>query len=109
MLSLGVENEETKKVLQSFYDLRDTLKYQYNADFLKWLIDLGKANSLTAIPTKLRKPGKRRATNIVPATTILLSKKDGHCEEFGKLVDTEGDHLHDLATTSTGARPTEER
>ena len=70
---------------------------------------MGKANSSMAIPKKLRKPGKCSVTNIVPATTILLTKKDGHCEEFGKLVDTEGDHLQDLATTSTGARPTEER
>eukprot|EP00795_Rhopilema_esculentum_P011014 gene11014-19857_t len=99
-------NEKSAAVV---FDLKDTLKYQYKANFLKWLIDLGKANSSTAIPTKLRKPGDRSATNIVPVLTILLLKKDGYCEGFGKLVDTEGDHLHDLATTSIGARPTEER
>ena len=105
VLSLGTDYEKTKKVLQSFYDSRDELGYQYNADFLKWLIDLGRVNASAAIPTKLRKPGKRSANakNAVTSNfTILLSKEDGHYEEFGRR-DPENDQPHDPVPTSAAA------
>ena len=37
-LGLGVEKEETRRVLNDFYKLRNDLGYCFNVDLLAWLL-----------------------------------------------------------------------
>ena len=98
-LGLGVENEETRQVLNEFYKLRIELGYSMNVDCLGWLSKNAvesrssedrhhKVSTSRNIADDSDGPtsSKRKRIIIGPLKIIVLSSLDGSSERFGNEV-----------------------